>query len=89
MPRVVAAIRGIVGERSFTVIFGYDGKLFAWLEQEGIDFITYQRGEPDLPAEQFRRRECRFEGRRVRMQLAEDQVSVGRSGPWRRIVVRT
>ena len=38
---------------------------------------------------QFRRRECRFEGRLVRMQLAEDQVRVGRSGPWRRIVVRT
>ena len=92
MPRVVAAIREVVGERPFTVIFdrgGYDGKLFAWLQGERIDFITYQRGEPGLPVEQFRRRECRFEGRRVRMHLAEDQVRVGRSGPWRRIVVRT
>ena len=92
MPRVVAAIREVVGERPFTVIFdrgGYDGKLFAWLKGERIDFITYQRGEPGLPVAQFRRRECRFEGRRVRMQLAEDQVRVGRSGPWRRIVVRT
>ncbi len=92
MPKVVAAIRAVVGQRSFTVIFdrgGYDGKLFTWLEQEHIDFITYQRGEPQLPMEQFRRRECRFEGRRVRMQIAEDQVSVGRSGPWRRMVVRT
>jgi hypothetical protein len=68
---------------------GYDGKLFAWLKGEGIDFITYQRGEPGLPVELFQRRECHFEGRRVRMQLAEDQVRVGRSGPWRRIVVRT
>ena len=42
-----------------------------------------------LPVEQFCRRECRFEGRRVRMQLAEDQVRVGGSGPWRRIVLRT
>jgi len=92
MPRTVAAIRQVVGKRRFTVIFdrgGYDGKLFAWLQQEGIDFITYQRGKPELPAEQFRRRQCRFEGRRVRMHLAEDQVNVGRSGPWRRIVVRT
>ena len=92
MPKVVAAIRAVVGQRSFTVIFdrgGYDGKLFTWLEQEHIDFITYQRGEPGLPVEQFRRRKCRFEGRRVRMQIAEDQVSVGRSGPWRRMVVRT
>ncbi len=92
MPRVVAAIREVVGERPFTVIFdrgGYDSKLFAWLQGERIDFITYQRGEPGLPVAQFRRREYRFEGRRVRLQLAEDQVRVGRSGPWRRIVVRT
>jgi len=92
MPRVVAAIREVVEERPFTVIFdrgGYDGKLFAWLQKERIDFITYQRGEPGLPVAQFRRCEYRFEGRRVRMQLAEGQVRVGRSGPWRRIVVRT
>lgn len=92
MPKIVASIREVVGERRFTVIFdrgGFDGKLFAWLHQEGIYFITYQRGEPGLPVERFRRRECHFEGRRVRMQLAEDQVRVAHSGPWRRIVVRT
>jgi hypothetical protein len=92
MRGVVAAIRKVVGERPFTVIFdrgGYDGTLFDWLRKEKIDFITYQRGEPRLPPEQFQRRECRFEGRRVRMQIAEDQVRVGGSGPWRRIVVRT
>ena len=92
MPRMVAAIREVVGGRPFTVIFdrgGYDSNLFAWLQQQGIDFITYQRGEPGLPVQRFRRQECRFEGRRVRMYLAEDQVQVGHSGPWRRIVVRT
>ncbi|MDO8692014.1 MAG: helix-turn-helix domain-containing protein [Dehalococcoidia bacterium] len=92
LPKVVAATRLVVGERRFTMIFdrgGYDGKLFTWLGQEGIDFITYQRGEPGLPAERFGRRECHFEGRRVRMWLAEDEVRVGGSGPWRRIVVRT
>jgi len=92
MPRIVAAIRDVVGERRFTVIFdrgGYDGELFSWLHHEGIDFITYQRGEPVLPVERFHRRECHFEGRRLRMWLAEDDVVVGRSGPWRRIVVRT
>jgi hypothetical protein len=92
MPRLAAAIREAVGGRPFTVVFdrgGYDGELFGWLHKERIDFITYQRGTPGLAAEQFGRRECRFEGRRVRMQLAEDQVRVGGSGPWRRIVVRT
>lgn len=92
MPRVVAAIREVVGARRFTVVFdrgGYDGKLFTWLKAEEIDFITYQRGAPGLPVERFQRRECRFEGHRMRMQLAEDTVRVSRSGPWRRIVVRT
>jgi hypothetical protein len=92
MPAVIAAIREVVGERRCTVIFdrgGYDSKLFSWLRAEGIDFITYQRGSPDRAAERFGRRECRFEGQRVRMQIAEDTARVGGSGPWRRIVVRT
>jgi hypothetical protein len=92
MPRIVEAIRDVVAERPFTVVFdrgGYDGKLFTWLADEHIGFITYQRGNPNLPADAFRRRECRFEGRRVRLWIAEDEVTVGGSGPWRRIVVRT
>ncbi len=92
MPRIVAAIRDVVSERSFTVIFdrgGFDGKLFTWLAEEHISFITYQRGNPRLHADAFGRRETRFEGRRVRFWIAEDEVTVGRSGPWRRIVVRT
>ena len=92
MRQVVPAIRKVVGERSFTVVFdrgGYDGKLFAWLREERIDFITYQKGQVQLPVEQFSHRESRFEGRPVGLQLAEDEVKVGDSGPWRRIVVRT
>jgi len=91
MPRMVKAIREVLGGRPFSVIFdrgGYDGKLFNWLRGEGIDFITYQRGNPKLPMDSFVRRECRFEGKRVRMQLAQDKVKVGGSGPWRRIVLR-
>lgn len=92
MPRIVAAIREVLGERRFTVIFdrgGYDGKLYDWLRQEKIGFITYQRGTPNLAPSLFTRRECRFEGRRLRMRLAEDEVKVGKSGPWRRIVILT
>ena len=37
----------------------------------------------------FSRHETRFEGKKVRLWIAEDQVSVTGSGPWRRIVVRT
>jgi hypothetical protein len=92
MPGIVSAIREVIGDRSFTVIFdrgGYDGKLFSWLTRQNIDFITYQRGEVNLPVDRFRRSETRFEGRRVRFTTAEDEFSVGRTGPWRRIVVRT
>jgi len=92
MPRIVEAIREVLGDRRFTVIFdrgGYDGTLFAWLTAEKISFITYQRGNPKLPHDAFARRETRFEGRRVRFTVATDSVKVGKTGPWRRVVVRT
>jgi transposase len=92
MPGIVEAIRHVVGDRPFTVIFdrgGYDGNLFAWLTAQKISFITYQRGNPKLPDSAFVRRETRFEGRRVRFMIATDSVKVGKSGPWRRVVIRT
>ena len=92
MPRVVKAVRSVLGDRAFTVIFdrgGYDGKLFSWLKAETLDFITYEQGDPNLPQERFSRHETRFEGKKVRLWIAEDQVTVAGSGPWRRIVVRT
>lgn len=91
MPDIVESIRAVIGDRAFTVLFdrgGFDGKVFAWLTEQRIGFVTYQRGEPDLPADMFIRRETRFEGRRVRMRLAQDQAWVNGRGPWRRIVVQ-
>jgi transposase len=92
LPSVIAAVRKVVGDRRFTVIFdrgGYDGQLFTQLVQQGLDFITYQRGDVRLGDHQFARREVRWDGQRVRFYLAEDAVTVGESGPWRRIVIRT
>lgn len=69
MPRVVKAIRNVLGDRSFTVIFdrgGYDGNLFSWLKLEKVDFITYQQGDSNLPKERFSRHETKFEGKKVR-----------------------
>jgi len=91
LPAVIAAVRQVVGDRRFVVIFdrgGYDGQLFTWLVEQGLDFITYQRGEVHLADEQFARREVRWDGQRVRFHLAQDAVKVGESGPWRRIVIR-
>ena len=51
LPSVIAAVRKVVGDQRFTVIFdrgGYDGQLFTWLVEQGLDFITYQRGEVQL-----------------------------------------
>jgi hypothetical protein len=90
MPRIVAEIRRAVGDRRFTVVFdrgGHDSKLFEWLAGEGVDFITYQIGEPKLPRQCFARRRARFGGRRVHLRIAEDTVTINGSGPWRRIVV--
>ncbi len=92
LPRVIAAVRQVVGDRRFVVIFdrgGYDGQLFTWLVKQGLDFITYQRGEVHLDDQQFLRREVRWDGQRARFHLAEASVKVGDSGPWRRIVIRT
>jgi len=92
LPTVIQAVRKVVGEGRFTVIFdrgGYDGQLFTWLVEQQIDFITYQRGEVALAEEQFHRHEVRWEGKPVRFWLAEDRVAVGDSGPWRRLVLRT
>ncbi|MDA8333062.1 MAG: hypothetical protein M0027_17990 [Candidatus Dormibacteraeota bacterium] len=69
MPRVAKAIRSVLGDRSFTVIFdrgGYDGKLFSWLKAKKIDFVTYQQGDPNLARELFSRNETKFEGKKVR-----------------------
>jgi hypothetical protein len=92
LPKVVAEVRQAVGTQHFTVIFdrgGFDGQLFTWLVEQGLDFITYQRGEVHLDDDQFARREVRWDGQRIRFSIAEDAVTVGDSGPWRRIVIRT
>jgi transposase len=92
LPAVVVSVRELLGERAFTLIFdrgGYDATLFSWLRSQGIAFITYQKGDPDLPGEAFARREVRFEGKRLRFWIAEDEVTINKTGPWRRVVVRT
>lgn len=91
MPDIVVAIREVLGRRKFTLVFdrgGFDHKLFMWLDAERIGFITYQRGEPNLQESVFSRHEARFEGRRIRFEIAEDRAWVDGKGPWRRVVVR-
>jgi hypothetical protein len=56
LPAIIAAVRQVVGGQRFTVVFdrgGYDGQLFTWLVEQGLDFITYQRGDVHLAADQY------------------------------------
>jgi hypothetical protein len=68
---------------------GFDGQVFKWLVGQGLDFITYQRGDVQVDDDRFTRREVRWGGQRIRFHIAEDAVTVGESGPWRRIVIWT
>ena len=91
LPAVIAAVRQVVGDRRFTVIFdrgGYDGQLFKLLVEQGWTSSPTSVAMCTCPDEQFARREVRWAGQRVRFRLAEDAVKVGESGPWRRIVIR-
>ena len=54
MPQIVQEIREVLAGRYFRG--GDDSQLFIWLTAEGIDFITYQYGNPHLPIERFTRR---------------------------------
>ncbi len=51
LPKVLAEVRGLVEQgRRVTVVFdrgGYSPKLFAKLEKDGFDIITYRKGTPD------------------------------------------
>jgi hypothetical protein len=76
----MAAVRKVVGDQRFVIIFdrgGYDGQLFKWLVEQGLDFIIYQRGERHLDDHLFARHEVRWDGQRVRFYIAEDAVKVG------------
>ena len=81
MPRTVAAIVERIGEdRTVTISRdrgGYDAKLFTWLDEHGIGFVTDQRGDPDLPTAALVRRATRFKTRHRRMHVAEDDVMIG------------
>ena len=91
LPAICGSIRDVIGGRRFTVVFdrgGFDSKLFTWLTNQRIGFITYQRGEPNLTDTAFTRHRTRFEGRLIRYDLAQDTAWVNGRGPWRRVVVR-
>lgn len=86
---VLAEVRELIGDRRVTVIFdrgGYSPKLFARLDKQGFDVMTYRKGKVrPWPLTRFVEEELVVEGRRYGYQMAERQrVRVGRLRPKRK-----
>ncbi|MBM3143339.1 MAG: transposase [Chloroflexi bacterium] len=91
LPRLVEHIRSIIGEREFILVFdrgGYSPKVFNWLREEKVPFITYRRKPFDLhPASVFSRHSCQFKGERQEFNLYEEVINIRDFGPIRNIAV--
>lgn len=92
VPALVAEIRQVHGEAPFTLVFdrgGYSGKLFRWLGEQGIGFVTYLKGRKArrrLPESTFARGWFSFEGTRHVYRLCERRTQVRPAGRLRTIV---
>ncbi len=86
IPSVVQEIRALQGPQPFTLVFdrgGYSGKLFGWLDKEGIGYITYLKGRKArrrYPMAKFRRGWFALDGKRTVYQLYEKKTRVRGSG---------
>jgi prepilin-type processing-associated H-X9-DG protein len=78
LPRLLAEMRTLVGERRFTVVFdrgGWSPKLFDLLIRQGYDILTYRKGRTrKVPARCFREEVGTFDGREVCYLLADQTV---------------
>ena len=92
MPQLVAEIRQVHGERPFTVVFdrgGYSGKLFRWLSEKNIGFITYLKGRKAkrrYSEDRFKRSWFKFEKRRHVYRVYEKKTRVNEVGLLRTVV---
>jgi hypothetical protein len=81
LPAVLKQVKELAGERRVTVVFdrgGWSPKLFAKMDADGFDVLTYRKGTADaVPAEAFT--ECEVPGTdgKVRMLLHDTLVTVG------------
>ncbi len=78
LPRVLAEVRALVGERRVTVVFdrgGYSPKLFLTLLGDGFDLLTYRKGRSRRVARgRFTSHEAVFDGCKVAYLLADQEV---------------
>jgi len=92
IPSVVQEIRAVHGPRPFTLVFdrgGYSGKLFRWLDQEDIGYITYLKGRKArrrYPLANFRRGWFALDGKRTLYQLYEKRTRIRGPGLVRTVI---
>ena len=83
LPTVLAEVRGLVGTgRRVTVVFdrgGFSPCLFAELEEEGFDVITYRKGKQDpVPRKEFGMASVEVDGKREVWEVHDrPKVAVG------------
>jgi len=86
---ILADVKTLIGDRRVLVIFdrgGFSPKLFARLDKQGFDVMTYRKGKTKpWPVSDFHQEEYVVEGRCYDYQLAErKRVKVGRLRPRRK-----
>lgn len=92
VPSLVEEIRQVHGAGPFTLVFdrgGYSGKLFRWLSDQGIGFITYLKGRKARrrqPANRFGRGWFFFEKRRHVYQVYEKKTRIQGAGMLRTVI---
>jgi Transposase protein len=92
VPSVVEEIRTAHGGQPFTLVFdrgGYSGKLFRWLEKEGIGYITYLKGRKArrrYPLANFSRGWFAFDGKRTVYRLFEKTTRIREPGLVRTVI---
>lgn len=92
IPSLVEQIRRVHGPGAFTLVFdrgGYSGKLFRWLNAQGIGYLTYLKGRKArrrYPVEQFQPGWFFFEKERHYYRLYERQTRVHGAGLLRTIL---
>jgi transposase len=92
IPRMVEEIRRAHGKTPFTLVFdrgGYSPKLFRWLNEEEIGFITYLKGRKAkrrYPEDKFESRWYGFEKKRHYYRIYEKKTRLYRAGLTRTLV---
>ena len=78
LPKLLAEVRTLVGERRVTVVFdrgGWSPKLFVEILAAGFDFLTYRKGRTQrIPRRCFETHTAVLDGRTVTYQLADQGI---------------